>query len=117
MAPGRCSIKFTTLIPTKFNDGRRIPARTLQRFMAELTERFGGCSEEGLTKGRWIDLADATEYRDESIRVSVVCDRIQLDDAKESVIRIGSELRQRAMYFEVRDHDGVQILEIPHATS
>jgi hypothetical protein len=47
----------------------------------------------------------------------VVCDRILLEEAKEAVIRIGTELRQRAMYFEVRDYDGVQILEIPHAAS
>jgi hypothetical protein len=29
------------------------------------------------------------------------------------MIRIGKELGQRAMYFEVRDYDGVQILEVP----
>jgi hypothetical protein len=109
-------MKFTTLIPTKFNDGSRVPARTLRRFIEELTEQFGGCSEEGLTKGQWIDPADATRYRDESIRVSVVCDRVQLSEAQEAVIRIGSKLRQRAMYFEVRDYDGVQFLEIPYAT-
>lgn len=40
---------------------------------------------------------------------------IVLDEAREAVIRIGGELRQRAMYFEVRDYDGVQILEIPHS--
>ena len=44
--------------------------------MEELTVRFGGCSEEGITKGQWIDPADATRFRDETIRVSVVCDRI-----------------------------------------
>lgn len=47
------------------------------------------------------------------LRVTVVCDRVQLDEAREAVIRIGVELRQRAMYFEVRDYDGVQILEMP----
>jgi hypothetical protein len=35
----------------------------------------------------------------------------------QAVIRIGMELRQRAMYFEVRDYDGVQILEIPFSSS
>jgi hypothetical protein len=85
--------------------------------MDELTRQFGGCSEEGLTKGQWIDPADATRYRDEAIRVSVVCDRILLEEAREDVIRIGKQLQQRAMYFEVRDYDGVQILEIPHSPS
>jgi hypothetical protein len=47
---GAASMKFTTLIPTRLNDGNRVPVRTLKRFMEELTEEFGGCSEEGLTR-------------------------------------------------------------------
>ena len=54
-----------------------------------------------------------TKYRDETHRVTVVCDRIMLDDARAAVVRIGQILKQRAMYFEVRDYDGVQFLEIP----
>jgi hypothetical protein len=78
-----------------------------------LVGQFGGCSEEGLTKGQWIDPHDSSLYRDECRRVSVVCDRIMLDEARGAVIRIGKKLLQRVMYFEVRDYDGVQILEIP----
>jgi hypothetical protein len=106
-------MKFTTLIPTRFNDGSDVPQDQLDRLMDELAAEFGGCSEEGLTKGQWIDPTDAVRYRDESVRVSVNCDRIMLESAREAVIRIGKELQQRAMYFEVRDYDGVQILEIP----
>jgi hypothetical protein len=40
-----------------------------------------------------------------------------LDEARDAVIWIGQMLKQRAMYFEVRDYDGVQILEIPPAES
>ena len=29
------------------------------------------------------------------------------------MIKIGQELGQRAMYFEVRDYDGVQFLKVP----
>lgn len=106
-------MKFTTLIPTRFNDGQEVPEERLQRIIDELAVRFGGCSVEGITKGQWIDPADRIHYRDESMRVSVVCDRTQLDEARDAVIRIGQELGQRAMYFEVRDYDGVQILETP----
>jgi hypothetical protein len=56
----------------------------LLRFMDDLTARFGGCSNEGITKGQWIDPADATRYQDETIRVSVVCDRVLLNDAPPS---------------------------------
>jgi hypothetical protein len=110
-------MKFTTLIPTRFNDRSRVPARTLRRIIKSLATQFGGCSEEGITKGQWIDPADATRFHDETIRVSVVCDRVMLDEARETVIHIGMELRQRAMYFEIRDYDGVQFLEIPYSKS
>src|SRR4051794_34155635 len=106
-------MKFTTLIPARLNDGKRVPRRQLNAFMREFAEQFGGCSEEGVTKGQWIDPEDAVHYHDECVRVSVVCDREMLDEARAAVIRIGQILRQRAMYFEVRDYDGVQILEIP----
>jgi hypothetical protein len=106
-------MKFTTLIPIRFNDGKKVPARQLARLVDELAIRFGGCSNEGVTKGQWIDPADSVRYHDETLRISVVCDRIMLDDAREAVLAIGHALRQRAMYFEVRDYDGVQILEVP----
>ena len=106
-------MKFTTLIPLRFDDGREVPDEQLQRIIDELAAEFGGCSEEGVTKGQWIDPASSTLFRHESIRVSVVSDRSMLDEARQAVIRIGKELGQRAMYFEVRDYDGVQILEIP----
>jgi len=106
-------MKFTTLIPTRYNDGKLVPYRILRRFMDELTAKFGGCSDEGRTKGQWIDPSDATRYQDVSVRISVNCDRAMLDDARDAVIGIGRLLKQRAMYFEVRDYDGVQILEIP----
>lgn len=53
-----------------------------------------------------------TLYRDENRRVSVSCANRLLWDAQKAVVRIGKELRQRAMYFEVRDYDGVQVLEV-----
>ncbi|HEY2415750.1 MAG TPA: hypothetical protein VGI40_26155 [Pirellulaceae bacterium] len=106
-------MKFTTLIPTRFNDGKRVPTRQMRAFLQGFARQFGGCSNEGLTLGQWIDPKDSIHYRDESQRVTVVCDRIMLDEAKAAVIRIGVELRQRAMYFEVRDYDGVQFLEMP----
>lgn len=106
-------MKFTTLIPTRLNDGRKVPKRQLERILDGLAATFGGCSDEGLTKGKWIDPKDSVHYRDESLRVSIVCDRIMLDDARTAVLDIGRRLRQRAMYFEVRDYDGVQILEVP----
>jgi hypothetical protein len=106
-------MKFTTLIPMRFNDGREVPAEQLSAIIDRLAFRFSGCSDEGITKGQWLDPKDSRVYRDESRRISVVCGNTLLDVAKLAVIEIGKELDQRVMYFEVRDYDGVQLLEIP----
>ena len=107
------AVKFTTLIPMRFNDGREVPQEKVNGIVDELTLQFSGCSDEGVTKGQWLDPKDSQLYRDESRRISVVCDNSLLDEARRAVIKIGKELGQRAMYFEVRDYDGVQLLEVP----
>jgi hypothetical protein len=106
-------MKFTTLLPMRFNDGTEVPPERINQILDNLALQFGGCSDEGITKGQWIDPKDQTLYRDESRRVVVSCDNRLLWEAQQAVIRIGKELGQRAMYFEVRDYDGVQILEVP----
>jgi hypothetical protein len=106
-------MKFTTLIPMRFNDGRAVPQEQMNRIISELVVQFSGCSDEGVTKGQWLDPKDSQLYRDESRRVSMVCDHSLLWEAQRAVMKIGKKLGQRAMYFEVRDYDGVQFLEIP----
>ena len=113
MNAARAGMKFTTLLPLRFNDGREVPAEQMNRILDDLVLQFGGCSDEGLTKGQWLDPRDRTLYRDESRRISISCDNRLLREAQQAVIKIGKELGQRAMYFEVRDYDGVQILEVP----
>jgi hypothetical protein len=106
-------MKFTTLIPMRHNDGRDVPAEAINRIIDELAARFNGCSDEGMTKGQWLDPKGSGLYRDESRRITIVCANDRLWEAQQAVIRIGRRLGQRAMYFEVRDYDGVQFLEIP----
>jgi len=85
----------------------------MNRIIDELVLQFSGCSDEGVTKGQWLDPKDSQLYRDESRRITVVCDNRLLGEAQQAVVKIGKELGQRVMYFEVRDYDGVQLLEIP----
>ena len=92
-----------------------MPAEQIDRIIDGLAQQFKGCSDEGITKGQWLGPKEARLYRDESRRISVVCENSQLSEAQEAVIKIGQELGQLAMYFEVRDFDGVQFLEIPRA--
>ena len=106
-------MKFTTLIPMRFNDGREVPLAQINRIIDALAAQFNGCSDEGVTKGQWLDPKDSRLYRDESRRITVVCNNAQLREAERAVIKIGQELGQSAMYFEVRDYDGVQFLKVP----
>ena len=102
-------MKFTTLLPLTDNQGDSQAAK-VEAIVQSLAIQFGGCSMEGIVDGRWFDAG--TEYRDQSLRVTVVCDNERLDDARQRVIEIGRDLGQIALYFEVRDYDGVQFLRI-----
>jgi hypothetical protein len=105
------AMKFTTLVPTTWNDGTPIAPTILDRAINALWRPFQAMSNEGYVTGRWID--DDTEFADVCLKVSIECDRSRLGDAiKKAVRRMGVKLRQRAMYFEVAGYDGVQILRI-----
>jgi hypothetical protein len=52
-------MKFTTLIPLRFNDGREVPQEQMIRMIDELVLQFSGCSDEGITKGQWLDPKDS----------------------------------------------------------
>ena len=104
-------MKFTTLIPTTWNDGSPIKPSILARLTGRLWRPFGGMTNEGLVFGCWID-EDGTEFRDTCVKISIECERNRLEEAIRAVRRIGRRLEQRAMYFEVSGYDGVQILRI-----
>jgi hypothetical protein len=104
-------VKFTTLIPTRRNDGRAVEPSVLDRLIDGLWRPFGGMTDEGHVTGHWID-EDGTEFTDVCVKVSVECDRARLNEAIKGVRRVGRRLGQRAMYFEVSGYDGIQILRI-----
>jgi hypothetical protein len=106
---GHKALKFTTLIPTRRNDGTEVRPAALQRIIEALWRPFQGMTEEGLVTGYWID-DDSREFRDLCLKVSIECGRERLAEAIRAVKRIGRQLGQRAMYFEVSGYDGVQIL-------
>lgn len=103
---------FTTIIPTQRNDGRPVRKRELAEIRKRLIEQFGGATFEGMVDGYWIDGADGRHYRDPGIKVTIGCDRERLQEAIDAVREIGSQLDQKAMWFEVRYYDGPQILRI-----
>jgi hypothetical protein len=104
-------MKFTTLIPTTWNDGTEVKASVLSRLIDRLWRPFRGMTEEGWVTGHWID-EGGMEFTDVCIKVSIECERNRLPEAILAVRRIGRKLKQKAMYFEVTGYDGVQILRI-----
>jgi hypothetical protein len=108
---GLFAVKFTTLLPTMWNDGTPIPSAVFARCLDALWRPFRGITEEGFVSGRWID-TDGTEFTDRCMKVSIECDRARLAEAIRTVKRTGRKLGQRVMYFEVTGYDGVQFLRI-----
>jgi hypothetical protein len=104
-------VKFTTLIPTTWNDGTAVKPSVLARLIDQLWRPFGGMTNEGPVTGRWID-EDGTEFQDTCLKISIETGRDRLREAIKAVRRVGRALKQRAMYFEVAGYDGVQVLRI-----
>lgn len=104
-------MKFTTFIPTTRNDGAAFKPSVLHRVVECLWRPFNGITKEGLVTGHWID-EDGTEFVDVCLKVSIECERDRLFEAIKAVRRVGRQLNQKAMYFEVDGYDGVQILRI-----
>ena len=60
--------RYEILLPRRYNDGRRVPARLITETMVELRERFGAASCETQTiRGQWQH--QGSVYRDELVRV------------------------------------------------
>jgi hypothetical protein len=105
-------VTFTTFIPTKRNDGSTFSRRQLQAILNETARRFGGYTFGPLQSGAWLDPQSGKTFFDKTHPLVVNCDRSQLEFARHWVLEIGRRMDQKEMYFEVRDYDGVQILNV-----
>lgn len=104
-------MKWMTRIPTHDNDGNSLEGLVLQTLLHEVRNRFDGYSFDGPGWGAWTD-DDGMVYEENSYVLTVLCERARYLDARNLVIEIGRGLGQKAMYFEVRDVDGVEIITI-----
>jgi len=104
-------MQFITLLPVAGNDGVPVGEKTLNRIVRDWSVRFGGATVERGVQGYWKDDA-GTLFSDDCWKVTVACDNDQYGQAVKAVLRAGRKLKQKAMYFEVRDFDGVRILEV-----
>lgn len=104
-------MKWVTRLVTHDNAGRKIRRAVLRGLLEQVRNAFGGYSLDGPGLGAWTD-ARGRLYEEDSYVLTVICDRSRYLEARELVISIGRELGQLAMYFEVRDVDGVEIIDL-----
>jgi len=91
-----------TRIPTHRNDGSKISKRERRAFLTLVRDTFGGYSLEGPFEGSWI-ADDGQVYDETSYRLEVLVPPERVKEARELFRRMGKQLGQRAIYFEVRE--------------
>lgn len=104
-------MKFMTYLVTHYNDGRPVNRKEREAILISAWQEFGGYTFSGPQTGAWGDETGKL-YAERSYRLEVVTERSKLNDAINWVKDIGRRLKQKAMYFEVRDYDGVQIIDL-----
>lgn len=105
-------MKITTLVPLQFNDRRPVPEEQLRQIIDGLVKQFGACTEEGKVVGHRPEPDRPGIAHENFLKLSIEMDRERLDEARAAVLQIGRILAQREMYFEVREYDGVQIINV-----
>jgi len=98
-----------TRVPTHRNDGSKISLRERRGILNLVRDTFGGYSLEGPFQGAWV-ADDGRTYEETSYRLEVVVPPERLSEARELFVRIGKQLGQRAIYFEVRE--GGEIIDL-----
>jgi hypothetical protein len=98
-----------TRIPTHRNNGSKIGARERRALLNLVRDTFGGYTLEGPFQGTWV-ADDGRVYEESSYRLEVVVPTERVSEARELFIRIGKQLDQRAIYFEVRE--GGEIIDL-----
>ena len=99
----------TTRLPTHRNDGSKVQRRELRAILTLVRDTFGGYSLEGPFQGAWV-ADDGQAYEETSYRLEVLVSPERLSEARELFMRFGSQLGQRAIYFEVRE--GGEIIDL-----
>jgi hypothetical protein len=99
-----------TRIPTHRNDGSKISKGERRSILTLVRNTFGGYTLEGPFEGAWVG-DDGQVYEETSYRLEVLVPAKRVKDAKELFTRVGKQLGQRAIYFEVRDAGEIIDLE------
>ncbi len=93
---------IVTRIPTHRNDGSKISQRERRAILTLVRDTFGGYSLEGPFEGAWV-ADDGSVYEESSYRLEVLVSPERVPEARKLFMRMGKQLGQRAIYFDVRD--------------
>src|SRR5438445_13323438 len=96
-------------IPTYYNDGSKISRRERRDYLTLVRDKFGGYTLEGPFQGAWV-ADDGRAYEETSYRLEVLVAPERLREARQLFARLGKQLGQRAIYFEVRE--GGEIIDL-----
>jgi hypothetical protein len=98
-----------TRIPTHRNDGTPVSEKEINSILRRVRRMFNGYSFESPSCGAWVAV-DGMVYEEESRKLEVVVSRERVTKAKALFKRIGKQLGQRAIFFEVRE--GGEIIDL-----
>jgi hypothetical protein len=89
-------------MPTHRNDGSKVSKRERRAVLTAIRDTFGGYTLEGPFEGAWV-AEDGRVYHETSYRLEVLVPAQRVSEARELFTRMGKQLGQRAIYFEVRE--------------
>lgn len=98
-------ISWITMIPTHYNDGRKIPLDVTTALLWLVGRTFEGYTFDGPSEGCY------QGQREPVRRLTVACDESRLPEARAFAKRMGQHLGQKAMYFAT-NRDTVEILTL-----
>ena len=98
------------MVPLADNDGQPFGEARILNIAQRLAMQFNGCTMDRGVEGLWYD--GPTLYHDYHVRMILKIDRHRREEAVAVAKDIGRELRQKAIFLEVVEEDGIQILDI-----
>ena len=81
----------------------------MRGILNRVCDAFGGYTLEGPFQGEWV-ADDGQRYEETSYRLEVIIAAEKVNEARELFMDIGTQLGQRAIYFEVRE--GGEIIDL-----
>ncbi len=94
-------VTITVLLPTRFNDGERIPREAFREFEMEMVVLGGYTEYLGKARGEWPDPDDGTVYLDRSRVYEVAVEEAAVTEVIGIIQYIRRRMEQKAIYIKI----------------